>query len=260
MLGINDVQQLVGRTVYSTGGDKIGDIRQVYLNDRTEQPEFITVNTGLLGSNESFVPVAEVQVSDDSVTVPYDKDKVKNAPDVAPDGHISEAQEQELHAYYGLAAGSGHGDQDLSERDTTGSAGQQGTVGHDTSGPTTDEAMTRSEEQLRAGTRSQESGRARLRKWVETETETVTVPVEKEKAVLEREPVTEGNADAALDGPAISEEEHEVVLNEERVVVDKEATPVERVRLGKESVTDEQTVTDEVRKEQVEVEGDVDNR
>ena len=252
MLGINDVQQLVGRTVYSTEGDKIGDIRQVYLNDRTEEPEFITVNTGLLGSNENFIPVAEAQVSEDKVTVPYDKDKVKNAPDIAPDGHISEAQEQELHAYYGLG-GAGYTD---TTTDTHGVGDVEGTVGHDTSGPTTDQAMTRSEEQLRAGTQSHEAGRARLRKWVETDTETVTVPVKKERAVLEREPVTEGNVDAAHEGPAISEEEHEVVLSEERVVVDKQAQPVERVRLGKETVTEEQTVTDEVRKEHVEVEGD----
>ena len=252
MLGINDVQNLVGRTVYSTGGDKIGDIRQVYLNDRTEEPEFFTVETGMLGSNENFVPVAEAQVSEDKVTVPYDKDKVKNAPDVAPDGHISEEQEHELHVYYGLTGGAGYSDRDRTDVD--------GTVGHDTSGPTTDEAMTRSEEQLRVGTERQETGRARLRKWVETETETVNVPVKKEKATLEREPITDGNADEALAGPGISEEEHEVVLSEERVVVDKEATPVERVRLGKETVTDQETVTDEVRKEQIEVDGDADTR
>ena len=260
MLGINDVQQLVGRTVYSTGGDKIGDIRQVYLNDRTEQPEFITVNTGMLGGNENFVPVAEAQVDQDKVTVPYDKDKVKNAPDVAADGHISEAQEQELHAYYGLDYGAGFSDHDTTSTGTTGEHEARGAVGHDTSGPTTDEAMTRSEEQLHVGTQSQEAGRTRLRKWVETETETVTVPVKKEKATLEREPITDANAGDAVDGPAISEEEHEVVLNEERVVVDKTTTPVERVRLGKETVTEEQTVTDDVRKEQIEVEGDTDTR
>ncbi|MGM3151008.1 DUF2382 domain-containing protein, partial [Escherichia coli] len=84
--------------------------------------------------------------------------------------------------------------------------------GHDTSGPTTDSAMTRSEEHLEAGTQTREAGRARLRKYVTTETETVTVPVEKEHAVLEREPVDGSNVDEALDGPAISEEEHEVVL------------------------------------------------
>jgi uncharacterized protein (TIGR02271 family) len=125
-------------------------------------------------------------------------------------------------------------------------------VGHDTSGPTTDEAMTRSEEQLRVGTQQVEAGRARLRKYVVTENVTQTVPVSHEEVRIEREPITEGNAPAAHDGPAISEEEHEVVLHAEQPVVQKEAVPVERVRLGTETVREEQTVSDEVRKEQIE--------
>jgi uncharacterized protein (TIGR02271 family) len=120
--------------------------------------------------------------------------------------------------------------------------------------------MTRSEERLDVGTSSQEAGRARLRKYVTTEQETVTVPVKKERAVLETEPITEANRGDALAGPDISEEEHEVVLQEERAVVGKTAEPVERVRLGTETVTDEETVTEEVRKEHIEAEGDVDDR
>ncbi len=50
--------------------------------------------------------------------------------------------------------------------------------------------------------------------------------------------------------------EHEVVLHAERPVVEKEAVPVERVRLDTETVCGEQTVSDEVGKEQIEVEGD----
>ncbi len=112
-------------------------------------------------------------------------------------------------------------------------------MGHDTSGPTTDNAMTRSEEQLHVGTETRESGRARLRKYVVTEQETVTVPVQREEVRIEREPITDANRGEALDGPAISEEEHEVVLHEERPVVEKEAVPVERVRLDKETVTEQ---------------------
>src|SRR6478609_1965666 len=118
--------------------------------------------------------------------------------------------------------------------------------------------MTRSEEHLRVGTASQEAGRVRLRKYVVTEQETHTVPVRKEKAVLETEPITDENVGDALDGPAISEEEHEVVLHEERPVIEKEAVPVERVRLGTESVTEQETVDEEVRKERDDVDGDAD--
>ena len=125
-------------------------------------------------------------------------------------------------------------------------------MGRDTSGPTTDEAMTRSEERCGSGPRPA-TGRARLRKHVVTEHQQVTVPVTREEVTLEREPVTEVNRGEAYDGPAISEEEHEVTLHAERPVVDTEAVAVERVRLGKETVTDQETVGGEVRKEEIEL-------
>ncbi|MFC7528376.1 DUF2382 domain-containing protein [Actinoplanes sp. GCM10030250] len=114
------------------------------------------------------------------------------------------------------------------------------------------DAMTRSEERLTVGTEREEAGRARLRKYVTTETEQVEVPVQREEVRLEREPITDVNRDAAFSGPAISESEHEVTLHAERPVVETEAVPVERVRLGKETVTDQQTVGGEVRKEHIE--------
>jgi uncharacterized protein (TIGR02271 family) len=132
---------------------------------------------------------------------------------------------------------------------------QDTAVGHDTSGPTTDQAMTRSEEELQVGTQTREAGRARLRKYVVTETQQVTVPVQREELRVEREPITDANLDAATSGPAISEEEHEVTLREEEVVVDKRAVPKERVRLDTETVTEERQVSEEIRKEQIEVDG-----
>ena len=134
-------------------------------------------------------------------------------------------------------------------------------MGRDTSGPTTDEAMTRSEERLNVGTESREAGRARLRKYVVTEQQQVTVPVSREEVTLERETITDANRGEAYDGPAISEEEHEVTLRAERPVVDTEAVAVERVRLGKETVTEQETVGGEVRKEEIELDrGDSDVR
>jgi uncharacterized protein (TIGR02271 family) len=116
--------------------------------------------------------------------------------------------------------------------------------------------MTRSEEQLHVGTQQVETGRARLRKYVVSENVTQTVPVSHEEVRLEREPITDANVGAALDGPAISGEEHEVTLHAERPVVEKEAVPVERVRVGKDTVTEQEQVTDTVRKEQIELDAD----
>jgi uncharacterized protein (TIGR02271 family) len=163
---------------------------------------------------------------------------------VDEDGHLSEPQEAEIYRYYGIpAGGKGRGTRLTGVRHR----------GQDTSGRTTDTAMTRSEERLRAGTERVEAGRARLHKYVVTDTEQVRVPVSREEVRVEREPITDANRDAAYSGPAISEDEHEVTLRAERPVVEKEAVPVERVRLGKEKVTDTETVSGEVRKEKVEV-------
>lgn len=108
---------------------------------------------------------------------------------------------------------------------------------------------------LSVGTEKQATGRARLRKYGTTENVTQTVPVQREEVRLEREPVTDANVNAATSGPAISDADHEVVLHEERAVVDKETVPVERVRLGTETVADEVTVDEQVRKERIEADG-----
>jgi uncharacterized protein (TIGR02271 family) len=130
-------------------------------------------------------------------------------------------------------------------------------VGRDVSGPETDQAMTRSEEEMRVGTREVQSGRARLRKYIVTEDVTRTVPVEREEVRVEREPITDANRDAAMSGGDLTEEEHEVTLRAQEPVVEKRVVPKERVRLDTDTVSEEREVTDEVRRERIETEGDV---
>jgi uncharacterized protein (TIGR02271 family) len=255
MLTEQNAREVIGTTAYGADDDKIGKVGQLFLDDQTGRPEFVTVNTGLFGNNETFIPVSDATFNGGRLTLPFDKDTIKGAPSVdAEGGHLDESEEQRLYEYYGMSYGTG-GTEGLADTGRTGTD-----AGYDTSGPTTDDAMTRSEEQVRVGTTQQEAGRVRLRKYVTTEQETHTVPVRKEKAVIEREPVTDANVGAATSGPDLSEEEHEIVLNEERVQVEKTVTPVERVRLGSETVTDQETVTEDVRKEHIEAEGDVDDR
>ena len=118
--------------------------------------------------------------------------------------------------------------------------------------------MTLSEERLNVGTQTQETGRARLRKYVMTENVTQTVPVQREEVRLEREPITDENVGNATSGPDFTESEQEVTLREERPVVEKEAVPVERVRLATDTVSDEATVSEDVRKEAIDSDVDVD--
>jgi uncharacterized protein (TIGR02271 family) len=120
--------------------------------------------------------------------------------------------------------------------------------------------MTRSEEELRVGKTTHEAGRVRLRKWVETEHVSQTVPVTREEIRIEREPITEANVDAAMSGPGFKEDVHEEVLHEEHVHADKQEVPKERVRLAKDTVTEERQVDADLRKERIDVERSADNR
>ena len=257
-------ESYMGRTAVDPQGDKIGKIGQVYVDDVTGQPDWVTVNTGLFGTKEHFAPLQGASVTGDDVVLPFDKNVVKDAPDVADASHLDPDEQDALYTYYAqYLSGTGtSGTAGYTETagtagytESAGTAGTAGTrsEGYDTSGPTTDEAMTRSEEHLNVGTQRVEAGRARLRKYVVTEQQTVSVPVSHEEVRIEREPITDANIGNALDGPAISEEEHEVVLHAEQPVVTTEAVPVERVKLGTETVTETQQVTGQVRKEEVEV-------
>jgi uncharacterized protein (TIGR02271 family) len=252
MIGTDTISRVIGQDVYDESGEKIGSAAEVDLDDETGQPEWVTVRTGLFGTRESFVPIRDADLTDDGVRVPVSKDRVKDAPKIDTDGHLSPQEEQELYRYYGL----GNGTAQTTTQTTTGTGTDtRAAVGHDTSGPTTDDAMTLSEERLDVGMRSEEVGRARLRKYVVTENVTTTVPVSHEEVRIEREPITDANVGNAMDGPAISEEEHEVTLHAERPVVEKEAVPVERVRLDKETVVENETVSEGLRKEEIEVDG-----
>jgi uncharacterized protein (TIGR02271 family) len=269
MPDIDTVQNWQGRTMVDPAGDKLGTIDAIYLDDDTGQPEWATVTTGLFGTKSTFVPLAQAQFIGDSVQVPYHKDQVTDAPKMDADGQLSQSEEAELYRHYGLdytesrsdsglPAGSAGQETDPRERDRGGGYDdvQVSAAGRDVSGPTTDQAMTRSEEELRVGTQTREAGRVRLRKYVTTEQVTQTVPVQREEIRVEREPITDANLDAATSGPDISEEEHEVTLHEETPVVQKRVVPRERVRLDTDTVTEQRQVGDDVRKEQIEVEGD----
>jgi uncharacterized protein (TIGR02271 family) len=245
---IDTVQGWQGQTMVDPAGDKLGTIDAIYLDDETGQPEWATVTRGLFSAKAAFVPLAQAQDTGDSVQVPYDKQQVIDAPTMEANGSLSQDEEAELYRHYGLDYNEHRSDSGLP-------AGTDDTVGRDVSGPTTDDAMTRSEEELRVGTQTREAGRARLRKYVTTEQQTVTVPVQREEIRVEREPITDANLGAATSGPDISEEEHEVTLHEETPVVDKRAVPKERVRLDTETVTEERQVSEEVRKEQIQVDG-----
>ena len=149
-----------GGTVIDAAGEKVGQVGQIYLDDQSGQPAWVTANTGLFGTSETFVPLRGATVrGEDKVQVAFDKSVIKDAPRVDADGHLDADDEAELYRYYGIeTAGTDH---DLRGEGRDGNSEVQ-----DTSDPNTDDAMTRSEERLNVGTEKVATGRARLRKYI----------------------------------------------------------------------------------------------
>jgi uncharacterized protein (TIGR02271 family) len=247
-----------GRTLLDHDGEKIGKIDELYYDESGGQPEWALVNTGLFGTKKTFVPIRSAAPAGEDLQVPVSKSQVKDAPRVDADQELSEQEEQQLFDHYQVpyttegsttatgapdSAGNGMAGDDRTEQQND----------RDRSGADSDGAMTRSEEELHVGTTERESGRVRLRKYVVTEDVQTTVPVQREEVRLEREPITDANRDQATSGSEISEAEHEVILHEEEPVVEKRTVPKERVSLSTETHEDERQVTEEVRKEQIDV-------
>jgi uncharacterized protein (TIGR02271 family) len=253
---MTDAYQWHGRTITGSDGEKIGKITEIYEDPQTGKPEWAAVSSGLFGTKSNFVPLAGASPDGEDVRAQVTKDQVKDAPGVEADGELSESQERRLFEYYNVPYTT-EGSTTAQGQPSAGERGQtdRGAVGQDVSGPETDEAMTRSEEELQVGTRQREAGRARLRKYVVTESVTKTVPVQREEVRIEREPITDANRDEAMSGADISEEEHEVVLHEEEPVVEKRVIPKERVRLDTETISEEREVSEEVRKERIDTQG-----
>jgi len=276
--------QYAGYTVYDNAGSKIGKVDDLFL-DENDQPEYIGVKMGFLGTSSTIIPM-EMVTTDESagtITVSSDSDTVKNGPSFDDDREITPEYENEVRSYYGLGAaqtqstgsyGDYEGSGSTTGAGTTGST-EAGTVGSGmTMGDTesgefrehdpADEGVgqsqgddladqdelrvQRSEEELRAGTREREAGSVKVRKRVRTDRERIEVPTKHEEVSVERVPVS-GEATEAQ----IGEDEVSVPVTEEEVVVDKRAVAKEEVRLRKDVVEGTEVVEEDVRREEVDV-------
>ncbi|MCS3493267.1 uncharacterized protein (TIGR02271 family) [Arthrobacter sp. JUb119] len=256
MISTEQLQELsaIGGTVIGPDGQKIGKFGQIFLDDRSGRPEWATVRTGLFGLSESFVPLSQATVAGDTLSVPYGKQTVKDAPNIDPEGQLTPEQEQELYHYYSLSyqeADQAAVQPGVPETDARAEYSREDE--RDPVAGTSQASAIRSEERLHVGTESVETGKVRLRKHVVTEGVATTVPVSHEEVRLEREPITD--SEAAGTSGELAEDEQEVTLHEERPVVEKTVEPVERVSLEKETVIEEERLEAQLRKEQVQAEG-----
>lgn len=244
------VARLRQADVVDPGGERIGTVGEVWLEEGSREPAWVSVRTGMFGMKESFVPLRGAEAGNDGLHVAVGRDQVKDAPRVDTDGELSTTEQDRLYRHYGMVPGPRQHEDRRQEGRQPGDRRHDQGRGQRARGEGREAELTRSEERLRVGTEAAATGQVRLRKYVVTEDQQVTVPVRHEEAHLEREPVAEGTTGDAR----IEEDARDVTLHAEQPVVGKETVPVERVRLAKETVTEEQTVADQVRKEQIEVE------
>jgi uncharacterized protein (TIGR02271 family) len=270
-----DPSQLFGYDVVDSSGDKIGTVDNVWVDDATSDLEFIGVKTGWLMGKTHIIPTADAQVGSDAITIPYASDLVKDAPSFGND-ELSPEEEEEVYSYYGIdrttstsPTGEAGGFQ------TTGTTSDYGTTdaayaGTDTNmTDTTDtgyatgntdtgytgtdrDSVRLHEEELQVGKREVETGRVRLRKVVRTEQREVPVELRREEIQIERVPAS--GTDIASD--AFQEDSIEVPVMREEAVVGKETRATGEVRLNKNVETETRSVGGEIRREDVEVDGD----
>lgn len=212
------IPQLRNIPVYTADGEKIGHVGDAYYDDDSGRLECVAVAGDALGFAKRVIPVEGATLDDDGLHLPYARDQIEASPE-----HDDE-----------------WGDEVDDERYRRVSDHYRGRSG--------DAEVVRSEEELAVGKRSVETGKVRLRKWVETEPVEMDVELKKETARVERERI-----DEPAPGARLGEEEVEIPLHREEAVVQKQTVAKERVRLEKDVQTEQEHVSDEVRRERVDV-------
>ncbi|MFC8845349.1 MULTISPECIES: YsnF/AvaK domain-containing protein [unclassified Micromonospora] len=231
------IRSLYGQDVQDRSSAKIGSVGQVWA-DAAGEPTWVSVATGVMGHHESMAPLQSARMQQDKLSLPYDKATVRGAPSVetGTDEPLDARQLAQLYAHYQL-------------QQPTAQAPQQGPPRQHTAGYPRGPELTRSEERLLVGTESEPAGTARLRKHVVDEDVHTTVPVEHDEVRVEREPIAPGDRRARAE---IGDEQQELRLRAEHPVVSKEQVPVERVRLTRDEVVEDQPVDERLRRERVE--------
>ncbi|WP_175934407.1 PRC and DUF2382 domain-containing protein [Corynebacterium sp. Marseille-P4321] len=261
MADYNRIEDLANATAVDVDGEKVGAVKDVYVNDTTGQPDFVSVDAGF-GSGDSIVPLRGHTLRDGELRLAFPKERINDAPDLDENGHLTTEDQEAFYRHYGLTETQDVTTYETNQRGAAPAAGAAGAgyaagerVETDRAEAPRDEngEIIRSEEQLNVSKDRVETGQVNLRKYVVNETETVEVPVEREEVRVVREPITD--ADRANYDGNIGEQEASVTLHEDRVNVSKESVPVEKVSLEKDTVQDTERVSEEVRKERFETDG-----
>ena len=233
-------------TVVDRHENKVGTVDSVWL-DHSGQPAYVAVRTGWLGMGKTHVvPGQNAEVSErrQVIRLPYSTEQIKGAPEFDSTAQLQSTDEDRIGTYYGE-----HGfrrDQWLRDRDV---AADETRLRGKQADTTAERSIKLKDEELRVGKREIEAGGVRLRKVIRTEVVNKPVELKREEIVVERVPASDRTTTEDF-----SEDEIYVPLRREEAVVAKEARVREEVRIGKRHETEQQTISDTVRHEDVEIE------
>ncbi len=239
--------RFAGYEVNDPMGQKIGKVDDLFVNE-ADDPEYIGVKTGLLGTKSTLIPwqIAEVHEGEGRIIVAADKDHVKDAPAFDDDEEITPELEARVWEYFGLERTTATSERTAAYGNYYYGRGHEPAVG--TTADTDDLRVRRTEEELRVGTREREAGAVKVRKRVRTDRERMEVPTRREEVIVDRVP-----AEGEVSETEIGDEEIQVPVTEEEVVVKKRPVVKEEVRVRKEVVEDAEVVEEDVRREEIEV-------
>lgn len=254
-----DPADLAGIEVVDQRGDRLGRVRQVYLDGA--RLGWVAVRGNVLGTQEALVPLDGAVLEDDTLAVPVSRSTVLAAPRRPVDRPLEDDEREAMHAFYEAPRSEEPADPPVDS-----AAPAPAESPSPTAVPAADSApaptaavaepgaeeltVTAYRERMRMSTERVPTTRLRLTKTVVIEQETATVSLRREEVRLVREPVVDGSA---VPGATVGSAEQEVVLHEERVVVETEVVPIERVRLVVQTIAEDHEVSAEVRAERIEL-------
>ena len=270
-----------GWSALGSDGDKIGDIEEVGQN-------YLLVTKGLIFPKDLYIPqsaIGHVDTDEGQVHLNVEKSQVDdmgwNEPPQAGDwatggvagggsavmnndvttGETTGAVDSGGYTSdYGSTGGAEYatgttGTTDYATTSTTSTTGSteystgETDYGTETSGDTL--RVPVHQEELRAERTAQTTGEVRVDKDIVEEQRTLDVPVTREEVEIRRVPV---DSTARADDTAFTGGDTiRVPVSAEQVQVSKEARVVEEIEISKRPVTETQTITDTVRREQVNV-------
>lgn len=244
-----DFEAFVGHHVVDRNEEVIGKLSSLWT-DETNQVAYLGVKTSWFSGKHHIIPAhaARIDTRRERIYVPFTEEQVKDAPTFDPDAVLSDADEQRIEEYYSRF---GHerrmGETTAATQTGTTTATQERRSGMQREGTT----MQLSEEELKVGKRQVEAGGVRLRKIVRSEIVNQPVTLQREEVVVERVPATEART---AKEPSFKQEDVYIPLRREEPVIQKEAHVREEVRVRKDARSEQQSVSGQVRREDVEIE------